>query len=163
MYRSQVRSEAESPAHRGEYSVPLLQKLFVRDAMTKKVITVNTDTCLAEVAKAMTENGIKGMPVVDGTGKLIGVVTLTDILKVDEDQREKKTVGEVMTKELVVIDPNENLYVAFQKMTGNQIGRLPVVDPADNRKLIGLITRGDIGRIYNIEIQSRLKETGSLV
>jgi len=161
IYRSQVRSESESPAHRKEYSVPLLQKLFVRDAMVKNVITVDPDLSLAEVAKAMAENGIKGMPVVDSTDDLIGVVTLTDILKVDTDQREKKTVGTVMTRELVVTEPNESLYGAFQKMTGNQIGRLPVVDPADNRKLIGLITRGDIGRIYNIEILSRLKETSA--
>ncbi len=38
IYKSQVQSRAESPAHRSEYSIPLLQKLFVKDAMTKKII-----------------------------------------------------------------------------------------------------------------------------
>ncbi len=45
IYRSQVQSRADSPAHRSEYSIPLLQKLFVKDAMTKKVIQLLPTHC----------------------------------------------------------------------------------------------------------------------
>ncbi|MCJ7713847.1 CBS domain-containing protein, partial [Candidatus Bathyarchaeota archaeon] len=158
IYRSQVKSRIESPAHRGEYSVPLLQKLFVKDAMTKNVITIALNSPISEVAEIMAKNGIKGMPVLDDEGKLAGVVTLTDVLKINSDERATTRVRSVMTKELVTTIPDESLYIAFGKMTNNQIGRLLVVGQGDNIKLIGIITREDVWRVYNIEILSELEE-----
>ena len=158
IYRSQVQSRADSPAHRSEYSVPLLQKLFVKDAMTKKVITTTPNSPLSEVAEIMAKNGIKGIPVLDDNGRLVGMVTLTDVLQLHPDHRATTMVSSVMTKELVTTIPDESLYTAFDKMTSNQIGRLPVVEQGDSMKLIGIITREDIWRVYNIEIRSKLEE-----
>jgi CIC family chloride channel protein len=158
IYRSQVQSRAESPAHKGEYSIPLLQKLFVKDAMTNKVITTTPNSLLSEVAEIMAKNGIKGTPVLDDKGRLVGIVTLTDILQIHPDQRATKMVSSVMTKELVTTIPDESLYAAYDKMTSNQIGRLPVIEQGDRMKLIGIITREDVWRAYNIEIRSRLEE-----
>ncbi len=158
IYRSQVQSRAESPAHKGEYSIPLMQKLFVKDAMTNKVITTTPNSLLSEVAEIMAKNGIKGTPVLDDNCRLVGMVTLTDILQIHPDQRATKMVSSVMTKELVTTIPDESLYAAFDKMTSNQIGRLPVIEQEDSMKLIGIITREDISRVYNIEIRSRLEE-----
>ena len=158
IYRSQVQSRIESPAHRSEYSVPLMQKLFVKDAMTKKVITTALNSPLSEVAEIMAKNRIKGTPVLDDDGKLVGMVTLTDVLKTHPDKRAATKVSSVMTKELVTTIPDESLYAAFGKMTNNQIGRLPVVGQGDSIKLIGIITREDVWRVYNIEIMSKLEE-----
>jgi CIC family chloride channel protein len=158
IYRSQVQSRTESPAHRSEYSIPLLQKLFVKDAMTKKVITTAPNSPLSEIAGIMAKNGIKGVPVLDDKGRLVGMVALTDVLQINPDQRAATMVGSVMTKELVTTIPDESLYVAFDKMTNNQIGRLPVIEKGDSIKLIGIITREDVWRVYNIEITSRLDE-----
>ncbi len=158
IYRSQVQSRTESPAHRGEYSIPLLQKLFVKDGMTKKVITTTPNTPISEIAELLAKNGIKGMPVVDDAGRLVGMVTLTDVLQIDPDQRATTKVGSVMTRELITTIPDESLYTAFDKMTSNQIGRLPVVEPGDSTKLIGIIAREDVWRVYNIEIMSKLEE-----
>ena len=158
IYRSQVQSRAESPAHQGEYSIPLMQKLFVKDAMTKKVITTTPNSLLSEVAEILAKNGIKGTPVLDDNSRLVGMVTLTDILQVHPDRRTTTMVSSVMTRELVTTIPDESLYTAFDKMTSNQIGRLPVIEQGGNMKMIGIITREDIGRVYNIEIRSRLEE-----
>ena len=128
IYKSQVPSRAESPAHKGEYSIPLLQRLLVKDAMTRNVITARPYSPLSEVASMMAEKGINGVPILDNEGNLIGMITRTDILQVYPDQREKKKVEEIMSRDLVVIEQNASLYNAFQLMTGNQIGRLPVVD-----------------------------------
>ncbi|MGO8806208.1 MAG: chloride channel protein [Candidatus Bathyarchaeia archaeon] len=159
IYKNQVQSRTESPAHRGEYSIPLLQKLFVKDGMTKKVITTTSNTLVSDVAETLSKNGIKGIPVLDDNGRLAGIITLTDVLQVHPDQRATTKVRSVMTKELVTTTPNESLYTAFDKMTSNQIGRLPVMDQESNLKLIGIITREDIWRIYNIEIRSKLEDT----
>ena len=158
IYRSQVPSRAESPAHKGEYSIPLLQKLFVKDAMTNRVTTTTPSSLISEVAEMMAKNGIKGVPVLDDNGGLIGIVTVTDILKIHPDQRETVMVSAVMTKELITAFAEESLYSAFDRMTGNQIGRLPVVERGGGMKLIGIISREDVWRVYNIEISSRLEE-----
>jgi CBS domain-containing protein len=106
----------------------------------------------------MAKNTIKGTPVLDDNGRLVGVVTLTDVLKVNSEQRATTKVSSVMTKELITTIPDESLYTAFGKMTNNQIGRLPVVEPGDSTKLIGIIAREDVWRVYNIEIMSKLEE-----
>jgi len=119
IYRSQVQSRAESPAHRSEYSIPLLQKLFVKDAMTKKTITATPNSPISEVAELMAKNGIKRMPVLDDGGRLVGIVTLTDVLQLHPDKRTTTIVGLVMTKELITTIPDESLYAAFDKMASN--------------------------------------------
>ncbi len=158
IYRSQVPSRADSPAHRGEYSIPLLKKLFVKDSMTRKVITTTPNSMISEVAEILSKNGIKGTPVLNDDGKLVGMITLTDILKLHPDQRPKTKVGSVMTKDLITVIPDDSLYTAFDKMTNNQIGRLAVVEPSNGTKLIGIITREDVWRVYNVEITSQLEE-----
>ena len=158
IYRSQVQSRAESPAHRSEYSIPLLQKLFVKDAMTKKVITIPPNSKVSEVAEILSKNGIKGMPVLDDNSRLVGIVTLTDVLQLHPDQRATTKVGSIMTKEIITANPGDTLYTAFDKMTNNQIGRLLVVESGRSSKLIGIITREDVWRVYNIEIMSQLED-----
>jgi CBS domain-containing protein len=64
-----------------------------------------------------------------------------------------------MTKDPVVTVPTETLSSVLGKLTGNQIGRLPVVSVADKKKLVGIVTREDIWRVYRIEINSRLEES----
>jgi predicted transcriptional regulator len=107
----------------------------------------------------MAQNGIKGTPVLDNNDRIVGMVTLSDVLQIHSDQRATTKVSSVMTKELVTTIPDESLYAAFGKMTSNQIGRLPAVEQGDSKKLVGIITREDVWRVYNIEIMSELEET----
>jgi CIC family chloride channel protein len=158
IYKSQVPSRVESPAHRTEYSVSIMQRLFVKDAMTKKVITITPNSLISNVAEIMAKNGIKGVPVLDNESKLVGIVTLTDVLKLHPDKRATTKANTIMTKELVKTNPDESLHAAFGKMTSNQVGRLPVVDQKEKTKLIGIITREDVWRVNNIEIMSKLEE-----
>lgn len=161
IYRSQVPSRAESPAHRAEYSIPLLQKLYVKDAMSNYVITITPETLISEASEIMKQNGIRGIPVKNVQEELVGIITASDVLQTDSDQRNTKTVGAAMTKNPVTVDPNETLSSALEKLTGNQIGRLPVLKQADKKQLIGIITRQDIWRIYGTEMNSILVDEKS--
>jgi CIC family chloride channel protein len=162
IYKSQVPSRAESPAHRGEYSLPLLEKLHVKDAMTERVITIYPDMPISDAAETMEKNAIRGLPVTTPEGNIVGIVTISDVLQTHPDQRNKKTVETIMSKEVVVTYPNESLSTVLEKLTGNQIGRLPVVNPANEKRLVGIITREDIWRIYRIEHDSRLEQENKL-
>lgn len=160
IYASQVPTRADSPAHLSEYAIPLLQRIRVKDAMTRDVLLTTPETPIMEVARIMAEKEIKGVPVVDGTGKLIGMITFSDILNVPPEDREHVRVKDVMCSHVVVAYPEESLYDAFEKMTHYQIGRLPVLDSPKTRKLIGIITRGDIGRVYELKLHHLLGERG---
>ena len=59
----------------------LLGKIKIQDVMTRKVITVSADTPLETAARIMVDNKIGGLPVVDGDGAVIGIITETDIFK----------------------------------------------------------------------------------
>lgn len=59
----------------------LLDKLRVKDIMQKKVITVNIDATIEEAALIMYNNKVGGLPVISNVGKVVGIITATDILK----------------------------------------------------------------------------------
>lgn len=161
IYQSQLTSRVESPAHRIEYSTPLLQRLKVKDAMTRNVITVPPNTTLEEASKLLKQHKIKGLPVVED-GRLKGVITLTDILRVPRELWRKTLVETKMSKNVIVATPEESLYDAFLKMIGNEIGRLPVVEVSNPERLIGIITRLDIGHHYDDEFKANLERERSL-
>ena len=157
IYISQVPTRADSPAHLSEYAIPLLQKIKVRDAMTRNVISASPKTPIMKVAKMMAEREIKGIPVIDDDGRLVGMVTFSDILKIPPENRADIKVEDIMCRQVVVAYPEESLYDAFEKMAHYQIGRLPVLKSPRDRELVGIITRGDIGRVYELKLRHMLE------
>jgi CBS domain-containing protein len=115
----------------------------VEEIMTDEVHTATSDMTVKAAAEAMSRRKIGSLIVVDGN-KLKGIITERDIMsKVVSMGRDasKTRVRDVMTKELIYIEPNCDVDEAAQKMVENQIKKLPVV--SDNR-LIGMITAMDI-------------------
>ena len=115
----------------------------VEEIMTDEVHTTTSDMTVKAAAEAMSKRKIGSLIVVDGN-KLRGIITERDImLKVVSLGKDasKIKVKDVMTKELIYIEPECEIDEAAQKMVDNQIKKLPVV--SDNR-LIGMITAMDI-------------------
>ncbi len=147
IYESKVQARHLSPAHRGEYSA-VLEWVKVGEVMRREVLYVHPSDTLTVAAQLMSRHGIRGLPVVDAGGRVVGIVTTSDLVKVPGDMRGNVTVGEVMTKRVVVALPEETLEEALRKMLSHEIGRLPVVNNYAERRLVGIITRGDIWRKY---------------
>jgi CIC family chloride channel protein len=145
IYIEQVPTRAESPVHRGEFVVDVLEDIKVEEVMSKDVITVSPKDSVVKVMELIEKMGHMGYPVVED-GKLVGIITFEDVEKIDAKDNVK--VEDVMTKRLVVTYPDENLRVALEKMVGDQIGRLPVVSRNDETKLLGILSKGDIIRAY---------------
>jgi chloride channel protein, CIC family len=161
IYRSQVPKRADSPAHRGEYSVPLLTKVFVSDAMNINVVSLAPTDTVAEAHRLMLEKGFRGIPVED-SGKLAGMVTMSDILRVPNEAMKDVPLSEVMTKNVVVIRADESLLNALERMTTHGVGRLPVVS-LESGKLVGIITRTDVVKAYDrmVKLLSESEPAGS--
>ena len=103
-------------------------------------ITLTIDATIGDALRLMRENRIGGIPIVDGAGKLAGILTNRD-LRFEEDMQRK--VSEVMTKENLITAPEgTDLKGAERILRQTKIEKLPVVNK--NGKLIGLITYRDI-------------------
>jgi CIC family chloride channel protein len=153
IYVEQVDTKADSPAHRREMSVDILQNVLVKDAMVpaERVMTVSPHNTILEVIDLIEKTGHIGFPVVQN-GELIGMITFEDAERVPIEVRSETTVADVMTRDLVVTYPDENLEEALIKLIQRDVGRLPVVERGNERKLVGLITRSDIMKAHAREV-----------
>ena len=139
-------------------------KKTAKEIMKPTVVTVGTETSVRDVAKLMLELDISGLPVVDGEGHVLGVVTELDLMRkqiapnepsiwttvwgMDPDRMNKyrdalrkymgKTAGEVMTSPALTVDVADNLEKVGNLMFNKQIKRIFVTE---NGKLAGVISR----------------------
>lgn len=117
----------------------MLEGFYVKDIMTKDVHTLNPDTTVSEALYTMFQQKHMGYPVKD-QGSLVGIITFEDISKIPEDKR-NIPIKDIMTKKLILANPNDPVADTFEKINRNSIGRLPVVE---NNKLVGIVSKTDI-------------------
>jgi CBS domain-containing protein/anti-sigma regulatory factor (Ser/Thr protein kinase) len=121
----------------------LTYELKVGDAMTRKVITASPDISMNEFREMLRANRISGTPVVKD-GKMVGIVSIEDLIKALAAGESQVTVGEKMHLRPVTLYADEPLVHAVAKFSELQFGRFPVVDREGT--LVGIITQGDIVR-----------------
>ncbi len=117
----------------------------VREVMTHNPVTARPDEPVIAAVLRMAELGIGALPVVDESGRLVGIFTERDLLVRVVAKRldpEKVLVGTVMTPNPVTIGPNEPVEEALRIMNKIRARHLPVVD--ENGRLIGIVSIRDI-------------------
>jgi chloride channel protein, CIC family len=127
----------------------LLEKIKVSEAMFRKVITVNESKTISDAESLLKSTSHRGFPVLDNNGRLKGMITHQDIYNALKNGRGDITVAEIMSYNLITCYPEETLKNALEKLGKNDIGRIPVIENKETRKLIGLITRKNIIATYN--------------
>ncbi|MGI8469188.1 MAG: chloride channel protein [Pyrinomonadaceae bacterium] len=145
----------EKVARRGyhitrEYSVDPLTALRVEEVMNKNVPTIPATMKVRELADRIAKRDpyltrLQGVPILNEEGKLAGIITRGDVLRVLEDSENANiTVLDAGSRDLVVTYPDEILQEAVTKMLQHDIGRLPVVDRQDTKRLIGYLGRASV-------------------
>jgi CIC family chloride channel protein len=147
IYANQVLSRVQSPAHRSEMMMYVLEKIKVEEAMKRDVLTASPESKIGSVLELIRSKGHSGFPVVKN-GVLVGIVTLQDVEKIAAEERKEKIVSDIMSRELITIYPQASLEEALELLIKQDIGRLMVVDPKEPRKLLGILTKYDIIREY---------------
>ncbi len=110
------------------------------ELIERKVLTVGTDSTVADVERMMNEHRIGGVPVID-TGKIIGIVSRRDVRAI-ASKRGTERIQAIMTRDPITADVDITMDQALETMYTNKVERLPVVDNQGN--LIGIITMQDI-------------------
>lgn len=151
IYTSQVPTRADSPAHRMQLSFPLLSTLSISKAMAPPSLRFAVGQTLAEAEKLLTDRVASGAPVLDTRGNLQGVLTLADIQHVPLEEREKRRVEDVMTRDVLVGYPDDTLDEALEELTRHRVSWMPIVDVeavVGGQHVIGVLSAADIVRVY---------------
>ncbi|MEL7640566.1 MAG: CBS and ACT domain-containing protein [Solidesulfovibrio sp.] len=131
--------------------------MLIKDWMSKSPITAKPATSIMKAAKLMKENGYHRLPVVDDEGKLVGIVSDRDIKEASPskattlDMHElyyllsEIKVGDIMTKTVFSVGPQDTVEKAAVLLLRHNIGGLPVVDEAGT--VVGVITDSDIFKV----------------
>ncbi len=133
--------------------------MLIKYFMTQNPITVDENVSVLEAAELMKRNRVRRFPVMKNN-KLIGIVTDRDVrsagpsqvISFDKAERElmpdlydllnKITTKDIMSRNVIVINPDKTIITASLTMIKHKITGLPVVD--DQNNLVGIVTRGDI-------------------
>jgi len=116
----------------------------VQDVMTTNVVFLPSETTLAEAARTMREQDIGDVVVADGPA-LTGLVTDRDIVVRAVAERfdpASTTIGEIVTKDLVTVRPDDSIQAAALLMRDHAVRRVLVCD--DEKGLVGIVSIGDL-------------------
>ena len=126
---------------------------YVRDIMTTDVVTVRPDTPHQTVAAMLRQHRVSGFPVTGEDGKVVGVMTETDLVALVAGRRhrrhraaEQATAGDLMSHPAVTVGPHDPVKTAARLMRKQRLQRLPVVD-RDGR-LAGIVSRSDVLSVF---------------
>ncbi len=147
-----------------------MDTMTARDIMKTEVVTIGQTATVRELAELLAAHEISGVPVVDESGGLVGVVTEGDVILQDADlhfphyiqfldsviylesvrkfeERFRKTFGnrvaDVMSTEVLTVSPDASIHEVTTLMADNGVNRVPVLEEG---RLVGIITRGDVVR-----------------
>jgi CBS domain-containing protein len=127
-----------------------------KDIMSTTVTTVHEYANVMEVIKLLVEHNVTGLPVVDDSGRLLGMVTEKDILMLllyDPDVK-GKTVTDLMTTEITHFDEDENLMTIFESLVKSNFRRVPILSEG---RLVGIVSRRDIIKFLSAKAKKAQK------
>jgi Zn-dependent protease len=127
-------------------STVLLRDVAVGDVMSRNLITITPGMPVPEVIRLMYATKHLGFPVLDGEA-LVGMVTLEDVHRTSEIDRDAKQVKDIMARNLITLPPTAMLSEAFRLMSRHNIGRIPILE---GDRLTGIVTRTDILKVMEL-------------
>jgi CIC family chloride channel protein len=156
LYVEQVPSRLDSPAHRGDFIIDVLQGMTVQSAMrlaNKDFVTVSIDTPLGDMSRLLTDTRQTSFPVLDHENKYYGVFSLNDIRQFLYDS---PVADLAVAEDLAAVEPplrmQMDLSAAISRFTDGPFAELPVVDESDPTKVVGLLRRQDLIATYSARL-----------
>lgn len=133
----------------------IIYKIKIKDLMTKNPYTISPEATMNEAKKIMKENGITGLPVVREK-RIMGIISINDILKCLDDGNMARLVKDYMSKKLIVLEEEMPVSFALSYFEKYNFRRFPVLNK--KKELSGMVTSRDINVTLLNEINRELKE-----
>lgn len=157
VYHAQPATRIDSPAHRDDYALPLMQRVSVRETLdavggaTPPVLA--SDTPLKSAAEVLRQSGAPAA-LAREDGRIVGIFTLSDIARVasdDPDGLDAMRVGQVISRQIVSAYPDETLYAAWLRMTRRGMRQIVVVERGKSSKRVGLLSLDQVRQVLRLQ------------
>ncbi|MHB1492694.1 MAG: chloride channel protein [Thermoplasmataceae archaeon] len=149
IYRSQVNTRRDSPAHSYEYENPIMDKISVFDAMKRDFIWISSSTSIREAISKVRESKTKSIMIMEND-RLVGYLSIENI---DLNGDLNEAVSTVMSPDIPKIGKGKNILDALNILTRDPSGKLAVVEDNDQSIILGTIGFTEIADAYNREIR----------
>jgi CBS domain-containing protein len=119
----------------------------IRELMTSNPRTIEPSTPIVDAARIMRDDNVGSIPIVEGD-QLWGTITDRDVtIRAVAEGRDLQgtTVGELASRDLVTVDPQQDLDEALRLMAQHQVRRLPVVE--EDGRLVGIVAQADVAQL----------------
>jgi len=164
LYEKQVPTRVESPAHRGDFIVDILEGIKVADVYRKdrRITFIPEGMTLDEIVHTLAKTHQHYYPVVDSEGRMIGIFSTDDVRAYlyDETIWHLAVARDIMVSKIVSVTPDDDLNTALQRFTSLNLDELPVLDPDDRGKLLGMLRRKETIAAYNRRLVEHKQATG---
>ena len=159
LYKKQVPTRLESPAHRGDFTVDVLEGITVESVYRsdRKIELVPEAMPLSQIVKLLSRTHQHYFPVINAEGAMVGIFSADDVRSYiyDETIWQLADAADVMTTQFLSVAPDDDLNDAMRKFTALNIDELPVLDPNETGKLLGMLRRKETIGAYNRQLASR--------
>jgi CIC family chloride channel protein len=152
IYSAQVEGRSRSPAHQGDYVRDVLAGLrvgqFIRPG--EEVPALHPGDPLPRVIDRLNDTAYHALPVTDGEGKLLGIVSLEEVhlAAVSPNLRTLVLAADLMRTDVTPLQPEDRLDRALELFVESDLLALPVVDGARPPHLLGVVRRADVSSTY---------------
>jgi CIC family chloride channel protein len=160
LYVQQVPSRLDSPAHRGDFLVDVLEGMTVGDIPWKQRTAVFQGMPLKEIVRMVATTKQHYFPVVDDKGRFVGIFSTDDVRGhfYKDELWELANARDVMTSRVLAVAPENDLNTALRKFTELNLDELPVLSPDDRTRLLGMLRRKDVIACYNAKLHQYQRE-----
>ena len=149
----------ESPAHRGDFIVDVLEGIHVSDVFVpgRPVTCVPESMTLDQIVHLLAETHESYFPVVNKQDRVVGIFSARDVRTYlyDETIWNLAIAEDIMTTKIVSVNPNDDLNTALQRFTAVNLDELPVFDADEPGKLLGMLRRKETIAFYNRQLLKR--------
>lgn len=153
LYHTQVPTRLESPAHRGDFIVDLLEGIKVKEVYQHNGSTmfIPESMSLDEIVHTLAKTEQQYFPVVDKENCMVGIFSAKDVRSYlyDETIWQLAVARDIMTTNILSVTPDDDLNVALKRFTALNLDQLPVLDPNDPGRLLGMLRRKETIAFYN--------------
>jgi len=156
IFRSQVLSRSESPAHRREYQRVIPSDHYVKDVMKSAIDKMPKDMSIESALQIMNRNNSKMIVVVNENDRREGVVCKHKLYEFPEEYRKSVILESIMIKDPFFAYMSDSLHNALVRLSSNDLQEMPVLSD-ENNKIIGIITIYDLVKLYDNEVEKVMK------
>lgn len=151
IYISQLQTRAEAPAHRHQFTIPLLATLTVRQAMIPLQEQFDLGQTVAKAETNLASQEISAVPGLDGQERLSDVLTHIDIEQIVAEKQTKRYVEEAIRRKVLVFHPDRTLDEALEVLTTHHVNWALVGETkglTQDQQVVGMVSIAGIVRLY---------------